>query len=730
MVKQKNLFWVVLTLLSAVGGLYAQVNVYLHQPPPNQLKVPDLWYCDLENTTKNTYTVYLHAEVTEKTKGLIARANSNDFKLPPGTKKIKKGDIKEVKDTWYHKDYEEVITKTASFPEGEFEICISVIDAKTKRELSKDCIQQRVNPLGPPKLISPTDGAVVKEDHPLFTWVDIGDFDETEDWLVEIHIVEVLLGQTKEQAIKVNPPWFKEKDLLKHGAIKAGGGLYNFRYPIGAKALEKGKQYAWQVIGIIANKVLASEVWSFYTPTELIPPTSIPGPPIIAIPPPVPCDSFTECCLRLCRGWNLISLPMREFTIPFTTRLQDLIPDITRHNDVGRVGNILWWRPAPPGWTNSTNWLISGINFGSLNYAKGYLVYSNCEAEYCISGIPVNHWLMTLYPGWNLIGSVLCDTCPCCCGQSHVGIPWAEPCVSLTKFPSSPIPLTNLLGPFDNVCGSYTPTPSTTIEPFKGYWVYLNYNDSVRLSMKCCRDLVPLPISPCERETIPQQCQCQGWNPITITWPPAGAVTALCNGSITIPTIPFGSSISVTASPICIPPSSDCTPTCTWSVSALGLSGTGCSFTVGPITSTTPHHFWVLLNASCNSSPCPPCSFAVYIDTIIPPSHCECRWDSVRVTWPSGYSQVVCGVTSAVGPIPSGTLINVKFRSFCVPTPCQGGYTYTVTPPAGSPITGSCSAPPCIFSFTPTTTGSYDVLLQANCDGSRCPPCRFKIYIE
>ena len=209
--KRNKLFYLFL-LLSAVGVLNAQIDVTLHKPPSGKLKFEDLWWLDLNNTQNTTYTVYLHAEVTESKTGLIARGNSNEFKLSPGFKRIRKKDIKEVKDVWYHKDYENFITRTGEFPPGRYTVCITVIDVNTKRELGKDCYQQEVKPFTPPRLISPEDGSVVKEPYPLFSWTPV--MPSIPDVEYKIRIVEILKGQTKEEAMKSNPPYF-EQDGIK-----------------------------------------------------------------------------------------------------------------------------------------------------------------------------------------------------------------------------------------------------------------------------------------------------------------------------------------------------------------------------------------------------------------------------------------------------------------------------------------------------------------------------------
>jgi hypothetical protein len=223
--------------------------------------------------------------------------------------------------------------------------------------------------------------------------------------------------------------------------------------------------------------------------------TNKPNHPIILIhpTPQVTCDSFTECCMRLCKGWNTISFPVREYSAPFTTLLGDLLPQAPQHSDVGRLGNIYRWNP--PNWANAQNNKLFGI--GSQQPTNGYVVYSNCETEYCIAGVPVSSWTRTIRKGWNLIGTVLCQKCPCCCGKSLVGTPWVEPSVIVTKMDGTPLtPIGNYIkGPY-YICGDWSLVgPMSVIEAFKGYWV-CTQEDSIRLTMTC-DSCIPLPAEPC-----------------------------------------------------------------------------------------------------------------------------------------------------------------------------------------------------------------------------------------
>jgi len=648
----------------------------IHLPPnPYSFHKEDLeklMWIEIANGEKELTPVYLHGEIKRDGK-LVARANSNRIEIPPGGKRITRGDITKLTDEWWDPELEKTLIRAPILPEGKYEACVYVYKWGGKELLTKCCISFESKPVSPPRLIAPKDGATLKEKYPLFQWTP--PTPTPKEVTYTLRIVEIRKGQTKEEAMRTNPAWFEKK------GIKGT----SFKYPITAKILKGGKryewkEYAWQVIAFSEGvEVGRSEVWTFspiqcmclwcdesgynhhigsdgltridangngicdasdpaatvipwatatnnahwgpceecwgamhdaprnaewiwenntgavsygecitfvrcfecpdtqvidaclelsaddsatvwlnghligHHPAFHNPPTqfgtwyrlsawdvpasffnmghnvlkievcdvygkyggllyclhykmgpclcssdSIPDKPDVPPHEPVPCDSFTECCVRLCKGWTTISFPMREYTAPFTTTLEDLIPDASHHSDIGRISNIWWWSP-PLNWNNATSWLLNGTDFGSRNWTKGYAVFSNCETEYCIAGIPVREWTTTIYKGWNLIGSVLCDTCPCCCGRPPVGIPWTEPSVTLTDMAGNPLPLTSIIGPY-YMCGPWSLVgPVSVIEPFKGYWICTKL-DSAKLKITC-DSIVPLPTIPCPHDS-------------------------------------------------------------------------------------------------------------------------------------------------------------------------------------------------------------------------------------
>ncbi len=215
----------------------AQFSLRIQPPPPNQLQIEDLWKVNVTNNSGEPRLVYFRGEITETRKGPLFRANSNEFEIPPGTKRITARDVRDVRDEWYADENKEFIIRKGSVPAGSYRVCLYLIDASTGRELTHQCIDVLVRLAAPPRLISPKAGRGLKVKSPVFTWTRPAPLPAGERVLYKFKIVEIYKGQTKEEAIRSNPPWYEENRITR----------MSFQYPLRARKLDPDKQYAWQV---------------------------------------------------------------------------------------------------------------------------------------------------------------------------------------------------------------------------------------------------------------------------------------------------------------------------------------------------------------------------------------------------------------------------------------------------------------------------------------------------
>ncbi len=231
--------------------VHAQVTVSLQQPPPNQLKVADLWRVTLINTSRETQKVYLQGTAKEASAGLIVDAQTTTFTLPPGTKIVTGRDVSPIKVNSSNGRYKNILMQTGTVPAGDYTICVAVKSATNGEELGNDCIEQHVANASL-VLINPGDESTVEEDLPVFIWTTTPPLGTGATYTLKL--VEVLGNQSPFAAMQSNNAFHMQSDIH----------TTTLQYPISAPKLIPGRSYAWQVTAFENGAALStSEVWKF-----------------------------------------------------------------------------------------------------------------------------------------------------------------------------------------------------------------------------------------------------------------------------------------------------------------------------------------------------------------------------------------------------------------------------------------------------------------------------------
>lgn len=179
--KSRNFLFALIMLLAAMltfseySYSAEKVRIILKQPPPGMLNIDGMWSFTLINLTNQQQEIYLKGSATEEKDGLIATGQTVAIKLKANeTKNIKVSDLPQTPDIEYlAKDgrYKESLIRQGKFPEGNYEICVRVIDKGTNEELGSDCITQSVQGEGTLMLISPPEDEEIDTELPVnFSW--------------------------------------------------------------------------------------------------------------------------------------------------------------------------------------------------------------------------------------------------------------------------------------------------------------------------------------------------------------------------------------------------------------------------------------------------------------------------------------------------------------------------------------------------------------------------------
>lgn len=247
----KKLFFFIIIILLYNEIIYSQIYVTLREPPPGFFKVENFWRVTINNTTQNSYSVYLVGKATEQNEGEIVRATTAVFKLIPGIKNVNASEIGPVDVSEPSTKFKKAVEKTGNLPAGNYQICINLIDASTGQMLGNDCIIQNVQNYSGIVTVYPSDNSVISTSQQVFQWIPPSPLFQSQLPDYTLTIVEILPGQTRYDAIESNPAFFEKKNIKSSIYV----------YPNISRNFEIGKKYAWKVIAFLNGvQISTSEI--------------------------------------------------------------------------------------------------------------------------------------------------------------------------------------------------------------------------------------------------------------------------------------------------------------------------------------------------------------------------------------------------------------------------------------------------------------------------------------
>lgn len=172
--------------------------------------------------------------------------------------------------TFYDKDIENLLSRTKCLPPGQYDVCLTLMDAKASdgstEFLTQTCYTREKQMLSNLLLVSPFEGDEVAIDMPLFTWTPVTPINPGA--MYRIQIVEMLANQTPFEAFRSNPVFYERSGLMSN----------IFQYPVSARTMLPCTQYAWRVTYELAGGFVStafqkapdflqeSEIWEFSKP--------------------------------------------------------------------------------------------------------------------------------------------------------------------------------------------------------------------------------------------------------------------------------------------------------------------------------------------------------------------------------------------------------------------------------------------------------------------------------
>jgi len=235
--------------MSGIQAQNSQVTITLIQPPPNQMKIEDMWNLTIFNA--QGMNVIFKGSVEEKTAGLIADGSSSSVQITTAFHRLSSSEVQPVTSHVYIKRYEDIMRQTGTPPDGDYTICVTAYDVRTNKELARNCVEQQIRNGSMFELTFPTNGSTLKEKNPVFQWAPVV---SSEIVSYKLQIFEVVDNQSIMEPIEANPLFFQRDNIRSP----------YYQWPIDAKQqFSANKYYVWRIIGYSRNNTWTSEVWGF-----------------------------------------------------------------------------------------------------------------------------------------------------------------------------------------------------------------------------------------------------------------------------------------------------------------------------------------------------------------------------------------------------------------------------------------------------------------------------------
>lgn len=259
-----KLYLILIIFLNSLQG-YSQYSITAFSPPP-QFTHDDLWNLTVTRANLNDgfsqFTIGLRIfnssnQLEVKTNSAIIALNTNSFS-------VNLANISTVKPftiAYYNGTVlQQVISNGGLFPSGVYNIQFFLTGKPSDGdfiELANFTMQVTVDAVWPPLLVSPYDNDTINTTTPTLIWTPAFSSSFTDFIYYNVDLVEVLAGQSKEQAI------------LRNKKIYSGNMLPS-TFHLVESPLNIDKTYAWRVKASLGSLELYSQIWVFKIPLSPI----------------------------------------------------------------------------------------------------------------------------------------------------------------------------------------------------------------------------------------------------------------------------------------------------------------------------------------------------------------------------------------------------------------------------------------------------------------------------
>jgi len=245
-----------LVLVLSTATMYGpSLHASLETASEGRLRVSDLWSTTISNSSVKTVDIALVATVHDPNGMSVFRARATGPTIRGGEQRtVRIRDLRNITIEGMSGSVRTAVERTGSLPDGTWKLCIEIVGSGGERAV--DCKTVTLASALPPILLAPYDNAEVTDRQVAWSWFMQPRTTAGEEVRCNLVVVEILAGQTPEEAIRVNPVLIRRKNL-KGAAWQADPSIRCFR---------SGSRYAWRlqaVVGATGSEICKSEIWTF-----------------------------------------------------------------------------------------------------------------------------------------------------------------------------------------------------------------------------------------------------------------------------------------------------------------------------------------------------------------------------------------------------------------------------------------------------------------------------------
>jgi hypothetical protein len=277
----KQVFLTITVLIFFFSSVSAQINVtiFVQKPTPTSISswqtLPNVVQVIITNSTPNPYSnCIISIKIKNQNGTVIAKTKDYDPSMPkfnipgaPGTLMLNAPQLFKYDAIWVDPNIQSVVTTTNSLPEGDYQLCMSIIDPYGNQLVNgiEKCSDFNITLSDPPQLIMPLDKELLTTNYPHFFWTP----GTISPYFIDVHyrlkIVKLFAQQSAKDAITTNSALFDKQIVgTSYQYLPSDFNIGNYTDSYG---------FAWQVQVYNNNQPVTgmghdgkSEIWTFLPP--------------------------------------------------------------------------------------------------------------------------------------------------------------------------------------------------------------------------------------------------------------------------------------------------------------------------------------------------------------------------------------------------------------------------------------------------------------------------------